>query len=82
MRHHGDFGACVNLLQTCHAELAELAASLQTCNARFTASLLPVKIAIWVDASIEIEFKWKTDIIPWRSHSSLIICVGCLNVFL
>ena len=34
-------------LQTCHAEPAELAASLQTCNARFAASLLQVKIAIW-----------------------------------
>ena len=37
---YGDFGGCVNLLQSCH----ELAASLQTCNAR----QLQVKIAIWV----------------------------------
>ena len=38
--------------QTCHVELAELAASLQTCNARFAASLLQVKIAIWVRTQI------------------------------
>ena len=41
---------CCNLvmnLQTCQTCHAELAASLHTCNARFAASLLQVKIAIW-----------------------------------
>ena len=47
-------------LQTCHDELAELAASLQTCNARFAASLLQVKIATWDGLHFDFDMRVQT----------------------